>query len=351
LQSAWDFNPHETSTGTMDTHNSKQTDNINTDSHGYSPMVSVIMVAYNADRYIREAIEGVVRQKRTFSIELIVLDDCSTDDTREIVMQMDQKYPGVINYVRNEKNLGSQGNYLKGFRMARGRYMALCDADDYWHCRSKLKRQVEYMESHPECALTFHRVVNYYESTGEKTLSNGSGPSEYSVESLSRSNYITNLSVMYRRELVDMDRLPAWIMNHRSPDYAIHMLYAAQGTIHYFPRPMGVYRKVEGAIWSTAGAYRRLKMSLDMRISLIKEFENRAVITAGLRDASKSIVRAMLECAIDPADRQEACEYARTFGLDPSVDPANGKMPAPQRRSMISRAVRFISRYVPRPRP
>lgn len=314
-----------------------------------APMVSVVMVAYNAGKYIREAIAGVVRQKVGFEVELLVMDDCSTDSTGEIVRSLAKVYP-QIRYVRNETNLGSQGNYLKGFRLARGKYMALCDADDYWNCRRKLARQVDYMERHPECALTFHRVINYYEATGEKTLSNGSRQTEYSAESLSRSNYITNLSVMYRRELVDLENLPAWIMNHRSPDYAIHMLYAAKGTIHYFGRPMGVYRKVEGAIWSMAGAYRRLKMSLDMRRSLMEEFAGRQELVEGLCDASKAIVRSMLRCASDTEERAEAEAYARDFGIDPATVPAGSPAAAPK-RGLVSRAVRLVSRFIPRPRP
>lgn len=314
------------------------------------PMVSVVMVAYNAEKYIREAIAGVVRQKVGFEVELLVMDDCSTDSTGKIVKNLAKAYP-QIRYIRNETNLGSQGNYLKGFRLARGKYMALCDADDYWNCRRKLARQVDYMERHPECALSFHRVINYYEATGEKTLSNGQQPSEYSAESLSRSNYITNLSVMYRRELVDLDNLPAWIMDHRSPDYAIHMLYAAKGTIHYSARPMGVYRKVEGAIWSTAGEYRRLKMSVDMRRSLMKEFAARPELVKGLDDASKAIVRSMLRCASSPVERQEAEAYAREFEIDPSAIPMNSLSVAAPRRGVLSRAVRLVSRLIPRPRP
>lgn len=81
-------------------------------------MVSVVMVAYNAERYIGEAIAGVVKQRRSFDVELLVLDDCSTDATADVARRMDEKFPGVIRYVRNERNLGSQGNYLKGFRLA-----------------------------------------------------------------------------------------------------------------------------------------------------------------------------------------------------------------------------------------
>lgn len=313
-------------------------------------MVSVIMVAYNAEKYIAEAIAGVVRQKVRFDVELLVMDDCSTDSTGEIVRHLSQSYP-QIRYIRNETNLGSQGNYLKGFRLARGKYMALCDADDYWCSRRKLARQVSYMESHPQCALSFHRVVNYYESTGEKTLSNGQHTSRYTVESLSRSNYITNLSVMYRRALVDLDHLPAWIMQHRSPDYAIHMLYAAKGSIHYFPRPMGIYRKVEGAIWSTAGEYRRLKMSLEMRRSLMEEFSQRPEIVDGLRQASKAIVLSMLRCSSTPDEQTEVESYAREFNIDTSANMGNKHNNTSHHRGILSRAARRISRLIPRPRP
>lgn len=313
-------------------------------------MVSVIMVAYNAEKYIAEAIAGVVRQKVRFDVELLVMDDCSTDSTGEIVRRLSQSYP-QIRYIHNETNLGSQGNYLKGFRLARGKYMALCDADDYWCSRRKLARQVSYMESHPQCALSFHRVINYYESTGEKTLSNGQQTSRYTVESLSRSNYITNLSVMYRRALVDLDHLPAWIMQHRSPDYAIHMLYAAKGSIHYFPRPMGVYRKVEGAIWSTAGEYRRLKMSLEMRRSLMEEFSQRPEIVDGLRQASKAIVLSMLRCSSTPDEQTEVESYAREFNIDTSANMGNKHNNTSHHRGILSRAARRISRLIPRPRP
>lgn len=311
-----------------------------------TPMVSVVMVAYNAAKYIRQAIKGVVRQKAPFAVELLVLDDCSTDATGEIVKKLAQDCP-QIKYVRNETNLGSQRNYLKGFRMARGRYMALCDADDYWCYRRKLATQVEYMERNPECALTFHRVINYYQTTGVKTFSNGNNPDECSVRSLSRSNYITNLSVMYRRELVDFDSLPAWIMNHPSPDYAIHLLYAVKGSIHYFARPMGVYRKVDGAIWSTAGEYRRLKMSLDMRRSLMQEFSWRPEVVKGLRHASVAIVRAMLRCAAADGERAEAEAYAEEFGVDASAFPAAGGSASLPRRSLLSRTVRTVSRIIP----
>lgn len=312
-------------------------------------MVSVVMVAYNSAKYIDEAIAGVVRQKVNFSVELLVMDDCSTDSTPEIARHWAAKYPHIVKYVRNPRNLGSQGNYLAGFALCRGKYVALCDADDYWCSRRKLSRQVAYMESHPECALTCHRVINYYEATREKSFSNGGQKNECTAVDLSRSNFITNLSVMYRRELVDLKNLPAWILDHKAPDYALHMLYAAKGSIYFFSRPMGVYRKVAGAIWSTTGEYRRLKMALDMRIALMHELHDVPEVQPGLREASGAIVRAMMRCTSTEAERAEVTEYARRFDIEPELN-GNAAAPAPK-KGAVSRLVRRISRFVPRPRP
>lgn len=125
------------------------------------PKVSVLMIAYNKEQYIGEAIAGVVHQRCDFPIELIVMDDCSTDRTADIVKGWQARYPEIVNYHRNERNLGLQGNYLAGFKHCQGEYLAICDADDYWFYKKKLAKMVGYMDEHPECAISFHRVVNF----------------------------------------------------------------------------------------------------------------------------------------------------------------------------------------------
>lgn len=315
-----------------------------------APLVSVVMIAYNSSRYIDRAIAGVVRQRVPFAVELIVTDDCSTDDTGERVKQWARRYPSVIRYVRNPSNLGIQRNYMAAFRLVRGRYMAMCDADDYWCDRSKLRRQAEYMEAHPECAVTFHRVINYMEDTGVKTLSNGGMPRDISIGSLSRMNYITNLSVMYRRALVDLHNLPGWLESVKLLDYAMHILYASKGTVHYSGRPMGVYRKVAGAEWSTGSGFHRLCESLKVRKCLLEEFAGDSRVVDGMRDASVAIVKAMLRTAASDSERRLAAAEALAFGLSEADCRPSGTVSAP-RRSILSRLARTVSRLMPLPGP
>lgn len=313
-----------------------------------APKVSVVMIAYNKQDYIAEAVAGVVNQKCGFDIELIVMDDCSTDDTPAIVAQWVRCYPRIIRYFRNEKNLGLQGNYIEGFKHCRGEYLAICDADDYWFYRRKLQVMCDYMDAHRNCAIAFHRVINFYEATGEKSLSNGGMVSNPTVESLSRSNFITNLSVVYRRGLVDLTKLPEWVKNDRSPDYALHMLYAAHGDIKYFSRPMGVYRKASGSAWSVSDRYVQLRMSLSVRLHLLDEFRGNDKVCTGLRESVKRILEAMKGLELPASRMNEIEETAEKLSMELSCNPQTAE--APERR-LVSRIRGAVSRFVPLPKP
>lgn len=313
------------------------------------PTVDVVMIAYNKEAYIDEAIRGVVRQKGHFRLRLIIMDDCSTDRTPEIIEQWRQQYPDIITAIRNPRNLGLQGNYIEGFKHCSGDYLAVCDADDYWFYRRKLARQIDYMERHPECAITFHRVVNYYENTGEKSLSNGGQQPDTTINDLARGNYITNLSVVYRRRLVDLRNLPQWIHSDRAPDYAFHMLYASHGPIHYFRRPMGVYRQSAAGNWSMADQFDRQKMALNVRRNLIGELSDHPKAIDGLRIAARNILLVMQQCADTDERRDFVNRQAKELGI--LLPESSSTQPPAQRRRLLTRLRAAVSRLVPRPRP
>lgn len=261
-------------------------------------MVSVVMVAYNSADYIDEAIRGVVRQRTDFPVQLVISDDASTDCTFAKAENWRRLYPEIIEVYRNETNLGVQKNYLEAFKHCRGKYLAMCDADDYWICRSKLARQVRYMEEHPECAICFHRVINYYEGTGEMSLSNGGGKRMMvgNAEDLSKRNVITNMSVLSRMSLLDFDNLPGWLGEVRLLDYAMHMLFAAsrpENTIHYMRRPMGVYRHSPEAIWTQTGVKSRMEMAIDVRRHLAEELSDYPEIVGNLEKSCRDMERVL----------------------------------------------------------
>src|SRR5690554_1887156 len=125
-------------------------------------MVSVVMPTYNHEKYIRQAIEGVLMQISDFLFELIIVEDCSTDNTKNIALEYASQYPGKINVLTSEKNLGITKNYLRSVEGINGKYIAVCEGDDYWTDPLKLQKQVDFMEANPDCSMCFHPVQHVF---------------------------------------------------------------------------------------------------------------------------------------------------------------------------------------------
>lgn len=238
-------------------------------------VVSVIMITYNQEDTIDEAVRGVLSQKTEFGYELIIADDASTDSTPEHVSKWAAMYPDRVVAIRRRGNLGLQRNFLDALSRVRGRYIAICEGDDWWCSSRKLARQVSHMESNPNCAVCFHRVVNYYEDDGTMSLSGGGIAPRLTLADLARANVITNLSVMYRRSAFP-GTIPDWVSELRLFDYALHMLFASSGEIHYLSQPMAVYRQRGAGIWSGGGKEAQLRMAMATRMRLIGYFEDKA---------------------------------------------------------------------------
>lgn len=117
------------------------------------PLVSVVMPAYNHERYLRDAIQGVVQQQTQFSIELIIGDDCSTDRTKAIALSYQRTHPRLIRVLSGERNVGMHENALRLLSAARGRYVAFCEGDDCWHRADKLSAQISLLERTPDVSL------------------------------------------------------------------------------------------------------------------------------------------------------------------------------------------------------
>lgn len=135
------------------------------------PLVSICCITYNHAPYIRQCLDGFLMQKTNFPLEVIINDDCSTDGTTDIIREYELKYPNIIKPIYHDENLYSKG--IRGmfatfcFPKARGKYIALCEGDDYWIDVFKLQKQIEYLEKHSDCGLvhTYVEYVNTYNQT------------------------------------------------------------------------------------------------------------------------------------------------------------------------------------------
>ena len=130
------------------------------------PTVSVCMVTYNQEAFIDEAIRGVLMQKECI-FELVIADDHSTDGTLAICKRYQEEYPGVIRIIEQKENKGVVGNTKDCLLACKGKYIAVCEGDDYWIDEYKLKKQAAVLDQHPDVSLVHTSWVNFIQSTGE----------------------------------------------------------------------------------------------------------------------------------------------------------------------------------------
>lgn len=257
-----------------------------------NPKVSVLMLAYNVGKYVETAIQGVLSQITDFPYELVIGEDYSTDNTYEICKRYQESYPDIIRVLRRDKNLGVAKNTMDTYSHCRGEYITYCDSDDYMIDRHRLQIMTDFMDSHKDFGLCFHRMLNYYEDTGVKSLSNGGQKQVTDIVDLAAMNYITTSSVMIRR--ANNETFPDWVGDEVLCDYAVQMLNAEHGKIYYFSRPMAVYRKRSFATFSKIDADKRLLMSLSVRKKLIEYFKDNEPVRRNLLMATSNIYYALI---------------------------------------------------------
>jgi glycosyltransferase involved in cell wall biosynthesis len=213
--------------------------------------LSVAVVTYNHESFIRQAIESALAQRVKFEYEIVVANDCSIDGTRAIVEDCCRLYPNRIVPISQEHNVGMVRNLSAALAACRGEYVALLEGDDYWTCAEKLQRQVDFLDQHPDYAICCHRV-RMSDETGEGR--NGIWPSHnagsYGMQDLIQENFMPNCSaVMYRSAF--LGPFPEWLFDFEFCDWPLHILVARSGKIELFDEVMGTYRLHSGSLYSS----------------------------------------------------------------------------------------------------
>ena len=173
-----------------------------------NPFVSVMMITYNHEKYIGQAIKGVINQKTNFPIELIIGEDCSTDRTREVIFNYQKKHPDIIRLITSDENVGARKNSSRCDWSCRGKYVAYCEGDDYWHNMDKLQKQVDYLEGYPDYGMVYSNADTFNVETGERVkFAMSNYPEKFSndpyLDLLLGSRQIWPLTVCVRRDLMN----------------------------------------------------------------------------------------------------------------------------------------------------
>ena len=240
------------------------------------PRVTVLVMTYNHEAFIRTAVDSALMQQTTFPYEVLISEDCSTDGTRDTVKKYAAENPDRVRLILSEHNVRSNEVVARGIRDARGEFIALLDGDDYWTAPHKLQKQVEFLDAHPECTICFHQMKVMEEDgsrpdwlwtpQNQKTIS--------TIENLWMGNYIATASTMFRRASIGAP--PTWYdAFFPITDWPLHLLNAENGTVGYINEVMGVYRYHSGGLYSSLEQERKLDETLKLYRRLNEVFEYR----------------------------------------------------------------------------
>jgi glycosyltransferase involved in cell wall biosynthesis len=226
------------------------------------PKLSVCVVTYNQENYIRQCLKSLVEQKANFAFEIIVSDDCSTDDTPLVIQEFAQAYPALVKPVVRAANIGAYKNYISAHRLASGEYIAHMDGDDY-ALPGKLQQQVDYLDSHPACNIVFHRMLILNETKGV-TVPDAIDIRNFRSNKFGRADFLRlvtigmNSSKMYRSNVRDFvgAEFPAI-------DFFMNVEQVGTGEAAFVSEePLGVYRSGIGIASAGNGTIILLQKSM-----------------------------------------------------------------------------------------
>lgn len=222
-------------------------------------IVSVCMITYNHEKYIAEAIEGVLMQKSTFSFELVIGEDCSTDKTRAICEIYQKKFPHIIKLLpKQEKNLGMMANLVITLKECKGTYIALCEGDDYWIKENKLQLQYEILEKNPSYSLVFsyqHRLIGKDLNKGENTM-----PGIKQTKDVLLGFIPPTRTVFFRNYDTTTDFLGK-LGNQPSGDKFLAYHLSTYGDFYCLENHTAVYRVTGSGVWTSLTTYEQLLIS------------------------------------------------------------------------------------------
>lgn len=221
------------------------------------PLISISCITYNHEKYIADALDSFLMQKTDFDFEILIHDDASTDGTANIIREYEKKYPNIIKVIYQTENQFKNGTkrmfYTFNDSRATGKYIALCEGDDYWTDEYKLQKQVNYMEQNPKCSMCIHsadlvdgnrkyqgqKIRPYKESrivSTDDLIIGGGG-------------FCATASIMYCKK--EVEDLPNFFFEAHVGDFPLQLILASKGQVFYIDEVMCAYRiGIEGS-WTT----------------------------------------------------------------------------------------------------
>ena len=256
------------------------------------PLVSICCTTYNHAQFIRQCLDGFMMQQTSFPFEVLIHDDASTDGTADIIREYEAKYPGIIKPIYQTENQYSKGVKISAtyqFPRAQGKYIAMCEGDDYWTDPHKLQKQVDFLESNPGYSLCSHCYSIYDEETREWSLDDGGKFLSDGVEGIT-FDYEFNLlkvwlaqtlTMVFRRESLELS-----VFSRYKFPMNVHLIYHVlkNGKGYCFNFNAAVYREHTGGVWAKKTSRYQASKAYENHKELYTKNKNDSVLKKIARD-------------------------------------------------------------------
>ena len=209
--------------------------------------LSVCIITYNQEKYLPQALDSILNQEHNYSYEIIVGEDCSTDNRRKVLEDYATKYPDIIKPIYNNHNLGLLKNYYNVLSHCNGKYIMECAGDDYW-LPGKVQKQISFMEQNNYVGLCYGKKIDYIQNCNKKIKTSCKGFTEYS--DLIQYNSIPAASVCIRNELLKkyINEVRPLDKDWKMEDYPMWLWFSMNSKIVYMDNRFIVYRVLENSI-------------------------------------------------------------------------------------------------------
>lgn len=282
------------------------------------PQVSIVVCSYNRIKYIGICLDSILSQKRDFDIEIIVGDDGSTDGSRELLKEYQQKHPSILTLLFQDINLGLGGNWASCVKLARGKYVASCDDDDYWHNQEKLKLQ--------KIVLDERENIGYVDTDYRTIDKNGDLIQEIKVPSTENVHNVENIisnkfklgvisSVMFRRSIIEkyvpLDDYITY--NYPIQDWNTEVFIASHCVFYHLPISTVSYRIIDGAM-SRPKEYDSIVKKYKKEKAMCMRMFSQINIPFDEVGYDKYIAKLLLGLAYKRCEYEKAKEYGAQIG-------------------------------------
>ncbi len=209
-------------------------------------LVSICCITYNHEQYIRDTLKGFIEQETNFKFEIVISNDCSTDQTQNVIDEFKKKYPNLIRDISPNQNLGSIANFYYALNQCKGKYIAYCEGDDYWIDKIKLQKQVNFLESNNDYGLCYSKSKKYLQEKN-KLLTVDFGTNCCTYKDLFYADRIPTQTILFKSSVYKSyyDEVQPQYKEWKMGDLPLLLYFSIKSKIYFFNEVTSVYRVLQ----------------------------------------------------------------------------------------------------------